>query len=39
MAVRDSDPPNPSLGDKPLDQSLSRAPTRTGPPTGEPMEV
>ena len=33
MAVRDSDPLNPSLGDKPLEQSLCRAPTRTGPPT------
>ena len=39
MAVRDSDPPNPSLGDKPLDQSLSRAPIRTGQPTQGPMEV
>ena len=33
MAARDSAPPTISLGDGPLEQSLCRAPTRTGPPT------
>ena len=33
MAARDSAPPTISLGDGPLEQSLCRAPTPTGPPT------
>ena len=32
-------PPTHSLGDRPLEQSLCRAPTRTGLPTRGPMEV
>ena len=35
MAAPDSAPPSPALGD----ESLCRAPTRTGPPTRGPMEV
>ena len=31
-AARDSAPPSPSLGDRPLEQSLCIAPTHTGPP-------
>ena len=39
MTVCDSAPHNPSLEDRPLEQSLCKAPSRTGPPTLGSIEL